>query len=172
MRCVACNHKDTKVIDSRLWQGGMSIRRRRQCLKCHFRFSTVEESEILDLTVVKRDGRREAYMREKLESGLRKALQKRPITAEAFRELVNQIERDLQRRKKSEVTTRDIGEIVMNRLKHVDTVAYIRFASVYRAFEDVKTFQEALEHLAQSSKPAAKPVHRPRKKDRLSKKKH
>ena len=171
MRCVACNHKDTKVIDSRLWQGGMSIRRRRQCLKCHFRFSTVEESEILDLTVVKRDGRREAYMREKLESGLRKALQKRPITAEAFRELVNQIERDLQRRKKSEVTTRDVGEIVMNRLKHVDTVAYIRFASVYRAFEDVKTFQEALEHLAQSSKPAAKPANRSRRKDRISKKK-
>jgi transcriptional repressor NrdR len=137
----------------------MSIRRRRQCLKCHFRFSTVEESEILDLTVVKRDGRREAYMREKLESGLRKALQKRPITAEAFKELVNQVERDLQRRKKNEVTTRDVGEIVMNRLKHVDTVAYIRFASVYRAFEDVKTFQEALEHLAQSSKASAKPAH-------------
>ena len=157
MRCVACNHKDTKVVDSRLSQGGMSIRRRRQCLKCHFRFSTVEESEILDLTVVKRDGRREAYMREKLESGLRKALQKRPITAEAFKELVNQIERDLQRRKKNEVTSREVGEIVMNRLKHVDTVAYIRFASVYRAFEDVKTFQEALEHLAKTSPPHHKP---------------
>jgi transcriptional repressor NrdR len=170
MRCVACNHKDTKVVDSRLWQGGMSIRRRRQCLKCHFRFSTVEESEILDLTVVKRDGRREAYMREKLESGLRKALQKRAITAEAFKELVNQIERDLQRRKKNEVTTREIGEIVMNRLKHVDTVAYIRFASVYRAFEDVKTFQEALEHLAQSSK-TSRPAKRAHRKDRLSKKK-
>lgn len=152
MRCVACNHKDTKVVDSRLSQGGMSIRRRRQCLKCHFRFSTVEESEILDLTVVKRDGRREAYMREKLESGLRKAIQKRPITAEVFKDLVNQVERDLQRRKKNEVTSREIGEIVMNRLRTVDTVAYIRFASVYRAFDDVKTFQEALEHLATSSK--------------------
>ncbi|HJV33167.1 MAG TPA: ATP cone domain-containing protein, partial [Patescibacteria group bacterium] len=105
MRCVACNYKDTKVIDSRLSQGGMGIRRRRQCLKCHFRFSTVEEAEILDLTVIKRDGRREAYMREKLEGGLRKALQKRPITAETFHELVNQVERDLQRRKKNEVTT-------------------------------------------------------------------
>lgn len=151
MRCVACNHKDTKVVDSRLSQGGMSIRRRRQCLKCRFRFSSVEEAEILDLTVVKRDGRREAYMREKLESGLRKALQKRPITAEAFRELVNQIERDLQRRKKNEVTSGDVGEIVMNRLKHVDTVAYIRFASVYRAFEDAKMFQEALARLAKPS---------------------
>lgn len=152
MRCVACNHKDTKVVDSRLSQGGMSIRRRRQCLKCQYRFSTVEESEILDLTVVKRDGRREAYMREKLESGLRKSTQKRPITAEAFKELVNQIERDLQKRKKNEVTSREIGEIVMKRLKHVDTVAYIRFASVYRAFEDAKTFQEALKHLTSSKK--------------------
>ncbi len=151
MRCVACNYKDTKVIDSRLSQGGMGIRRRRQCLKCSFRFSTVEEAEILDLTVIKRDGRREAYMREKLEGGLRKALQKRPITAETFHELVNQVERDLQKRKKNEVTTHEVGEIVMNRLKHVDTVAYIRFASVYRAFEDVKTFQEALEHLSRSA---------------------
>lgn len=151
MRCVACNYKDTKVVDSRLSQGGMGIRRRRQCLKCGFRFSTVEEAEILDLTVVKRDGRREAYMREKMESGLRKALQKRPITGEAFHELVHQVERDLQRRKKSEVTTREVGEIVMDRLRNVDTVAYIRFASVYRAFEDVKTFQEALEHLSRNA---------------------
>ena len=163
MRCVACNYKDTKVVDSRLAQGGMGIRRRRQCLKCGFRFSTVEEAEILDLTVIKRDGRREAYMREKLEGGLRKALQKRPITAEAFHELVNQVERDLQRRKKNEVTTREVGEIVMNRLKNVDTVAYIRFASVYRAFEDVKTFQEALEHLSRAS--VAKPrVPKPKRK--------
>ncbi len=165
MRCVACNHKDTKVVDSRLGQGGMSIRRRRQCLKCGFRFSTVEEGEILDLTVVKRDGRREAYLREKMESGLRKAFQKRAITAEAFKELINQIERDLQRRKKNEITAREIGEVVMNRLKHVDTVAYIRFASVYRAFEDVKTFQEALEHLTKSvnQKPAS---HRSKSKKR------
>jgi len=167
VRCVACNYKDTKVIDSRLSQGGMGIRRRRQCLKCSFRFSTVEEAEILDLTVIKRDGRREAYMREKLEGGLRKALQKRPITAETFHELVNQVERDLQRRKKNEVTTREVGEIVMNRLKHVDTVAYIRFASVYRAFEDVKTFQEALEHLARTAgakAPRAKPKAKNKKK--------
>lgn len=166
MRCVACNYKDTKVVDSRLAQGGMGIRRRRQCLKCDFRFSTVEEAEILDLTVIKRDGRREAYMREKLEGGLRKALQKRPITAEAFHELVNQVERDLQRRKKNEVTTREVGEIVMNRLKNVDTVAYIRFASVYRAFEDVKTFQEALEHLALASGAKPRSVKPKRKKKR------
>ena len=152
MRCAVCNHKDTKVVDSRLSQGGMSIRRRRECLKCRYRFSTLEEVEILDLTVVKRDGRREAYMREKLESGLRKALEKRPVTVESFKDLVNAVERDIQRRKKSEVTSEIIGEIVMNRLKSFDKVAYIRFASVYRAFEDVKTFKEALEHLAKTGK--------------------
>jgi len=152
MRCAVCNHKDTKVIDSRLSQGGMSIRRRRECLKCRFRFSTVEEIEILDLTVVKRDGRREAYMREKLEAGVRKALEKRPVTADRFKDLMNAIERDLQKRKKNEVTSEMIGEIVMNRLKSFDKVAYIRFASVYRAFEDVKTFQEALEHLAKANR--------------------
>lgn len=156
MRCAACNHKDTRVIDSRLSQGGMSIRRRRECLKCRFRFSTLEEVEILDLTVVKRDGRREAYMREKLESGLRKALEKRPFTAESFKDLVNAIERDLQRRKKNEVTSEIIGEIVMNRLKTFDKIAYIRFASVYRAFEDVKTFKEALEHLAKAGRAKGK----------------
>ena len=156
MRCAVCNYKDTKVIDSRLSQGGMSIRRRRECLKCHFRFSTVEEVEILDLTVVKRDGRRETYLREKIESGLRKALQKRPITAEKFKDLVTLIERDIQKRRKNEVTSQMIGVIVMNRLQSVDKVAYIRFASVYRAFEDVKTFQEALEHLIKPSPRAKK----------------
>ncbi len=156
MRCTVCNYKDTKVIDSRLAQNGMSIRRRRECLKCKFRFSTLEEGEILDLTVVKRDGRREAYSREKLESGLRKALQKRPVTAERFKDLVNAIERDLQKTRKNEVTSGVIGEIVMDRLKQFDKVAYIRFASVYRAFEDVKTFQEALENLTARKRPKKK----------------
>ncbi len=156
MRCAACNNKDTRVVDSRLSQGGMSIRRRRECLKCRFRYSTLEEVEILDLTVVKRDGRREIYMREKLESGLRKALEKRPFTAESFKDLVNGAERDLQRRKKNEVTSEMIGEIVMNRLKTFDKIAYIRFASVYRAFEDVKTFKEALEHLAKFGRAKSK----------------
>ena len=156
MKCSVCNYKDTKVIDSRLSQNGMSIRRRRECLKCRFRFSTLEEVEILDLTVVKRDGTREAYSREKLEAGLRKALQKRPVTAERFKELVNGVERDIQKLRKSEVTSADIGEIVMDRLKSFDTVAYIRFASVYRAFEDVKTFQKALEHLMKGNRAPTK----------------
>ncbi len=152
MKCAACNHRDTKVVDSRLSPNGMSIRRRRECLKCRFRFSTLEEVEILDLTVVKRDGAREAYSREKLEVGLRKALHKRPVTAERFKELVGSIERDLQKMRKNEVTSSTIGEIIMNRLRGFDNVAYIRFASVYRAFEDVKTFQQALEQLTKKKK--------------------
>lgn len=148
MHCTVCNHNDTKVIDSRLSNDGMSVRRRRECLKCNYRYSTLEEVEILDLTVVKRDGAREAYSREKIESGLKKALEKRPITKERFKNLLNKIERDLQKKRKKEVTSETVGQVVMQRLKQVDKVAYIRFASVYSAFEDVKRFQEALENLA------------------------
>lgn len=144
MRCPVCNFYDTKVVDSRLLSEGLSIRRRRECEKCQFRFSTLEEIELLDLTVVKRDSAREAYNREKIEAGLRKALEKRPYTAENFQLLVHAIERDIQKRKKREMTTQDIGEVVMNRLKGFDKIAYIRFASVYRAFEDVETFQKEL----------------------------
>lgn len=152
MHCPICTTKETKVIDSRLAADGLSIRRRRECEKCGQRFSTVEEMEILDLTVVKRDGRREQYRRDKIESGLRKALQKRPVTEEAIHSLVGQIERDLQRKKKSEITAREIGEVVMHRLKGFDKVAYIRFASVYRAFEDVDTFARELRSLAKKRK--------------------
>src|SRR5262245_16252024 len=112
MRCVVCNHRDTKVVETREGADGLSIRRRRECLKCKHRFSTLEEVETLDLTVVKRDGRRESYSREKLEGGLRRALQKRPVTAERFKELVGGIERDLQKTKKDELTSEQVGEIV------------------------------------------------------------
>ena len=152
MRCVACNHRDTKVVETREGGDGLSIRRRRECLKCRHRFSTLEEPEILDLTVVKRDGSREAYSREKLESGLRKALQKRPITRQRFRDLVSSLERDIQKTRKAEITSEEIGEIVMNRLKTFDKVAYIRFASVYRAFEDVDNFHQALAGLNNKKK--------------------
>ncbi len=131
---------------------GSSIRRRRECEKCGFRFSTLEEVEILDLAVIKRDGRRESYSREKLESGLKKALEKRPYTSQDFKSLVGSIERDLQKKRKSEVTSAEIGELVMNRLKFFDKVAYIRFASVYRSFEDVKTFEKELKKLKFRSK--------------------
>ncbi len=140
MRCPICNAADTKVIDSRLTGDGIGIRRRRECEKCEHRFSTVERVELLDLAVVKRDGRREAYRREKVASGLRKALEKRPYTEDRFQKLVGEIERDIQRAKKDEITSGEIGEMVMNRLKGFDKIAYIRFASVYRSFEDVDQF--------------------------------
>ena len=131
-------------MDSRLSPDGTSIRRRRECASCEYRFSTLEEIELLDVSIVKRDGHREGYSREKLERGLRKALEKRSYTEADFRGLSQGIERDIQRLKSSEIRSSDLGEIVMEHLKRFDKVAYIRFASVYRSFEDVKTFQEEL----------------------------
>lgn len=127
---------------------GLSIRRRRECTKCGFRFSTVEQGEILDLTVIKRDGRREPYSKEKLSQGLKRSLEKRPHTAEQFTSLVQRIERDIQRRRKIELTSGDIGELVMKRLKSFDQVAYIRFASVYRSFQDAQSFSKELKGLS------------------------
>lgn len=147
MHCPICNHLDTRVVDSRLSLDGTSIRRRRECDECEYRFSTLEEIELLDISVVKRDGRRETYDREKIEKGLRRALEKRSYTEAEFRALVQAIERDIQRRKASELKSSDIGEIVMDQLKLFDKVAYIRFASVYRSFEDVKTFRDELSDL-------------------------
>ncbi len=152
MHCPVCSHTETKVVDSRLSPDGTSIRRRRECGTCEYRFSTLEEIELLDITVVKRDGHREAYSREKLERGLRRALEKRQHIDAEFRSLVQSIERDIQRRKSSEITSADVGEIVMDRLKTFDKVAYIRFASVYRSFEDVKTFRDELSDLIRSEK--------------------
>lgn len=147
MHCPVCNHKDSKVVDSRVATDGAGVRRRRECEKCGFRFSTLEEIELLDLTVVKRDGRRELYSREKMVRGLEKALEKRPYTEADFHQLVHRVERDVQKKRRGELTSAEIGEIVMNRLKSFDKVAYIRFASVYRSFEDVKTFEAELRKL-------------------------
>ncbi len=147
MFCSVCNHKDTKVIDSRISTDGASVRRRRECEKCGFRFSTLEELELLDLTVVKRDGRRESYSREKMIRGLEKALEKRPHTDQDFQSLVHKIERSIQKKTHGQITTAELGDIVMTHLKSFDKVAYIRFASVYRSFEDVKTFERELNKL-------------------------
>ncbi|MFC1662657.1 transcriptional regulator NrdR [Patescibacteria group bacterium] len=147
MKCPACHHSDTKVTDSRLTREGLAIRRRRECLKCSFRFTTAEEVEILNLAVVKRDGRSEPYNRDKLEAGLRRALEKRPVTVEEFKRLVSRIEHDIQKKGRQEIKTREIGEIVMKNLRRLDAVAYIRFASVYRSFKDAKTFQQELNQL-------------------------
>lgn len=147
MHCPVCRFKDTKVVDSRVSQDGMGIRRRRECEKCSYRFSTLEEVELLGFMVVKRDGRREAYSRDKLTKGLNKALEKRPVTEQALKKLIHRIERDIQKQKTGELTTEEIGDFVMKRLKTFDKVAYIRFASVYRSFEDVKTFEKELRSL-------------------------
>lgn len=144
MNCPICNSQDTKVIDTRLSGEGFSIRRRRECLKCSYRFSTREEVELLDLVVIKRDGRRESYNRDKLIRGLRIPLEKRPHLEEDFQRLVREIERDVQKNASSEITSRALGEIVMKRLRLFDQVAYIRYASVYRSFKDVNTFHREL----------------------------
>lgn len=147
MNCPACNYKDTKVVDSRLGGEGFSIRRRRVCQKCNFRFSTLEETAILDLVVIKRDGRRENYSKEKMIKGLKTSLEKRQYLEENFYKLINEIERDIQKKAKEEITSKQLGEIVMRKLKSFDQVAYIRYASVYRSFKDAKTFQTELNRL-------------------------
>ena len=152
MKCPACNHNDTKVVDSRVATDGFSIRRRRECLKCGFRFSTYEEMEILNLTIVKRDGRRENYSRDKLTKGLIRALEKRPITADNFKKLVNKIERNLQLLRKNEITSQQAGQAVMKELRKVDQVAYIRYASVYESFKDAQSFRSELNKLLQKKK--------------------
>ena len=144
MKCLNCHHNETIVIDSRLCSDGFAIRRRRECLKCAFRFSTLEEVEILDLTILKQNGKRESYDRSKIESGLKKSLEKRPITVEKFKKLINQIEIDLQKLKTREIESSKVGDVIMKRLKRTDKVAYIRFASVYKSFEDAETFRKEI----------------------------
>lgn len=145
MRCPACYHENTKVTNSRVPSDGFSIRRRRECLKCGFRFSTYEEIEILNLSVIKNSGRVEAYSKDKLKRGLKKSLEKRPITEEDFKKLLNSIEREIQTTGKDQISSQKIGDIIMRHLKKTDKVAYIRFASVYKSFEDLEEFSQELD---------------------------
>lgn len=145
MRCPNCQYEDTKVLDSRPVDEGDAIRRRRQCDKCEFRFSTYEEIEILDLTVIKKDGSKQAFSKEKLQRALNLPLDKRPCTEDAMRKLLSAIEIEIQRKARDgEIKSSEIGEIVMKKLKKYDKVAYVRFAAVYRQFEDVDEFKEEL----------------------------
>ena len=145
MKCPKCLNIDTKVVDSRPVEEAGAIRRRRECEKCNFRFSTYEQIEILDLTVTKRDGSRQPYVRDKLERGLRRAFEKRNITDNMFRKVISEIENEIQKKAvNSEIDSGDIGEIIMKVIGKVDKVAYIRFASVYRQFEDIEKFKEAI----------------------------
>ena len=140
MRCPYCGHDDSKVIDSRPTEEGVAIRRRRECIKCAQRFTTYEKVESLPIVVIKKDKTRELFNREKLLAGLTRACEKRPVETSTLDRLVDRIESDLQNTLKREVSTKEIGEKVMEGLKDIDEVAYVRFASVYRQFKDVTTF--------------------------------
>ncbi len=147
MRCPFCNHEETKVVDSRETQEGRAIRRRRQCEDCQARFSTYEEVEIFRLLVVKKDGHKEEYDKTKIEKGLRRAFEKRPQAEERIERILGEIEYTLHERQVSEISSREIGSLIMEKLKAVDEVAYIRFASVYKSFGSAKSFRKALETL-------------------------
>ncbi len=147
MRCPYCGHGEDRVVDSREVREGREVRRRRECLACQRRFTTYERLEALPSLVVKRDGRREPFDREKLLSGLLKACQKRPVPRRALERIVEEVETEMARREEREMTTEAIGAIVIARLRELDQVAYVRFASVYRRFEDVDQFREELESL-------------------------
>lgn len=140
MRCPFCGHDDSKVIDSRPTEEGVAIRRRRECIKCAQRFTTYEKVETLPIIVIKKDKTRELFSREKLLAGLTHACEKRPVETSVLDALVDRIESDLQNTLKREISTKEIGEKVMEGLKDIDEVAYVRFASVYRQFKDVSTF--------------------------------
>ena len=144
MKCPACGCADSKVIDSRPVEEGNSIRRRRECLGCQKRFTTFEMIESVQTIVIKKDGSKEMFDRNKLLSGLLKACQKRPVNAE---EIVAEIENEIQNSLMNEITTEEIGELVMKHLKLRDEVAYVRFASVYREFKDIETFLSELKQL-------------------------
>lgn len=152
MRCPFCGYPDSRVVDSR--DTGEGVRRRRQCTRCSLRFTTYERVQTTALLVVKRDGRREEFNREKVKRGMLVACTKRPVPSDALDKAVDAIEQDLQRLGRAEVPSSLIGEMVMEHLKRLDRVAYVRFASVYRNFQDVGSFREAVEALEGEHSPS------------------
>ena len=151
MRCPFCSFSESKVIDSRPAEEGTTIRRRRECLSCGKRFTTYEIVERLPLLVIKRDGSRQAFDRMKLIGGMIKSCEKRPVHVSDLEKIADEIEQELQGSLDREVSSEHIGELVMNRLKDLDQVAYVRFASVYRQFKDISTFLEELNKLLANS---------------------
>ncbi len=147
MKCPDCDYLDSKVVESRDLEDGASIRRRRQCLGCGFRFTTYERTEMSRLIVVKKDGRREPFSRTKISGGLYRACEKRPVSVAQIEALITDIERDIRARGEAEIPAGAIGEQVMGRLLELDDVAYVRFASVYRSFADVASFEAELARL-------------------------
>jgi transcriptional repressor NrdR len=157
MRCPFCQSIGSRVLDSRPAHEGKSIRRRRQCETCDRRFTTFEMVEEKPLIVIKKDGSREEFNREKLMRGLIRACEKRPVPMERLEQLVDEVERNLRENNEAEVPTREIGEMVMERLVEVDEVAYVRFASVYRQFKDINVFVRELEELLNRSRESVNP---------------
>lgn len=153
MHCPFCSEDDTKVIDSRLVADGGQVRRRRECQSCHDRFTTFEVAELVMPRLIKQDGTRVPFDEEKLRRGLLKALEKRPVSMEQIEETVNKIKKDLQATGEREVKSMLIGEMVMSALRELDGVAYVRFASVYRSFQDVSEFRQALDGLEDTNGP-------------------
>jgi transcriptional repressor NrdR len=147
MNCPFCNNTETKVVDSRETNEGKITRRRRECEKCDARFSTYEEVELLRLIVIKKDESKTEYDKNKIEAGIRKALEKRPVSEEKIAKLMGDIEYEISSLEKTEVSTREIGKIVLGKLKELDEVAYVRFASVYKSFGSIESFKKELDLL-------------------------
>lgn len=145
MECPYCFHTKSKVTDKRASRDG--VRRRRECLKCKKRFTTYEKVEVSDLYVIKKDGRRERFSREKLKAGVEKAFEKRPVPIDKIQQMINEIEEQLRKRGKKEVKSSIVGDLVSKKIKRLDKVAYIRFASVYRDFRDVADFKKEIKEL-------------------------
>lgn len=147
MYCPFCQAHDTKVVDSRLMAEGSQIKRRRECLLCHERFTTFEVAELVMPVIIKRDGRREPFSENNLRLGMMRALEKRPVSVNAIDEAIQSIMQTLRQRGDREVQSRDVGELVMKALYRLDHVAYVRFASVYKRFQDVSEFRQAIDEM-------------------------
>lgn len=152
MKCPICAHPESKVLDSRPSNEGTSIRRRRECLACQKRFTTFETIEIMSFMVVKKDKTRELFDRSKVKKGIVRACEKRPVTMDQIENAVSEIEQQLLASMRSEIPSTEVGELVMDKLKNLDEVAYVRFASVYRQFKDITTFRDELNKLLDSNK--------------------
>ena len=153
MKCPFCSHANTRVIDSRPAEDNNSIRRRRVCDECGKRFTTYEKIETIPLIIIKKDNNREAYDRAKIEAGVLRACHKRPVSAQQITTLVDEVENEIFNREEREIPSGTIGELVMNKLKDLDAVAYVRFASVYREFKDVNTFMDELKSVLNDKNP-------------------
>ena len=152
MRCNKCGNEESKVLESRSVEDGKAIRRRRECLKCQHRFTTYEKIETIPLIVIKKDDNREPYDRAKIEAGVLRACHKRPVSVNEINKLIDEVENEIFNREEKEISSEVIGELVMDKLKNLEAVAYVRFASVYREFKDINTFMDELKKVMEKEK--------------------